>query len=199
MIIIMIIPFPRKKVVIKDEWLSPYCTKIKEKFNLASDKTTKLIPTSFNKEKYVLHIKNLESYLKLGMRLTKIYRVLQFNESSWLEPYIYFNTKKRAESKSEFGKKKKLLYGKTLENLRNRINVRLVNNEDVFTKHAAKANFISGKMFNGNLFAINRIKEQLLLNRPIYVGMTVLDFSKYLMFDFHYNYMLNKYDKEIIK
>ena len=53
-------------------------------------------------------------------------------------------------------------------------------------------------MFNENLFAINRIHEELLLNRPIYVGITVLDFSKYLMFDVHYNYMLNKYDKKIL-
>ena len=91
------------------------------------------------------------------------------------------------------------VYGKTLENLRKRINLKLTSNEDIYTKHASRANFISGKMFNENLFAINRIKEKLVLNRPIYVGMAVLELSKLSMYDFHYNYMLNKYDRKNIK
>ena len=90
-------------------------------------------------------------------------------------------------------------YGKTLENLRKRINLKLTSNEDIYAKHASRANFLSGKMFNENLFAINRIKEELVLNRPIYVGMEILDLSKLLMYDFHYNYMLKKYDKKKIK
>ena len=69
----------------------------------------------------------------------------------------------------------------------------------IYTKHASRANFISGKMFNEKLFAINRIKEELVLNRPIYVGMAILDLSKLLMYDFHYNYMLKKYDRKNIK
>ena len=67
---------------------------------------------------------------------------------------------------------------KTLENLRKRINLELTCKEDIYTKHASRANFISGKMFNENLFAINRIKEELVLNIPIYVGMAILDLSK---------------------
>ena len=88
--------------------------------------------------------------------------------------------------------------GKTLENLRKRINLKLTSNEDIYTKYATRANFISGKMFKENLFAINRIKEELVLNRPIYVGMVILDLSKLLMYDFHYNYMLKKYDRKNI-
>ena len=82
------------------------------------------------------------------------------------------------------------VFGKTLENLRKRINLKFTSNEDIYTKHASRANFISGKMFNENLFAINRIKEELVLNRPIYVGMAILDLSKLLMYDFRYYYML---------
>ena len=74
---------------------------MKEKFGLASDKTTKLITTLFNKEKYVLNVRNLNLYKDLGMKLTKIHRVLQFNESLWLAKYIDFNTKK--------GKKQKMI------------------------------------------------------------------------------------------
>ena len=81
-------------------------------------------------------------------------------------------------------------FGKTLENLRKRINLKLTCKEDIFIKHASISNFISGKIFNDDLFAINRIKEELVLNRPIYVGMAILDLSKLLMYDFHYNYVL---------
>ena len=81
-------PLAPEKLVVQDEWLSPYRKNVKEKFNLASDKLTKLIPTFFNKTKYVLRIRNLELYLELGMKLTKIHRVLQFNESARLEKHM---------------------------------------------------------------------------------------------------------------
>ena len=131
------------------------------------------------------------------MKLTKIHRVLQFDESPWLAKYIDFNTKKRKEAKNDFEKDyfklmNNAVFGKTLENLRKRINLKLTSNEDIYTKHASRANFISGKMFNENLFAINRIKEEFVLNRPIYVGMAILELSKLLMYDFHYNYMFRK-------
>ena len=98
------------------------------------------------------------------MKLTKIHRVLQFDESHWLVKYINFNTEKRKEGKNDFEKDyfklmNNAVFGKTLENLRKRINLKLTCNEDIYTKHAPRANFISGKMFNENLFAINRIKE----------------------------------------
>ena len=79
------------------------------------------------------------------------------------------------------------------------MNLRLTSNEDIYTKCPSRANFISGKMFNENLIAINRIKEELVLNRLIYVGEAILDLSKVLMYDFHYNNMLKKYDKKNIK
>ena len=80
-----------------------------------------------------------------------------------------------------------------------RINLKLTSNEDIYIKHASRANFISGKMFSENLFAINRIKEELVLNRPIYVGIAIIDLSKLWMYDFHYNYMFKTYDKKNIK
>ena len=81
----------------QDDWLSPFCKNLKEKFGLASDKTIKLIPSLFNKEKYVLHVKNLNFYTNLGIKLNKINRVLQFNESLWLAKYIDFNNKKKKD------------------------------------------------------------------------------------------------------
>ena len=77
----MITPLPPEKLIVQDDWLSPFCKNLKEIFGLASDKTTKLIPTLFNKEKYVLHIRNLSLYKDFGMKLTTIHRVLQFKIS----------------------------------------------------------------------------------------------------------------------
>ena len=91
------------------------------------------------------------------------------------------------------------VFGNTLENLRKRIKLKLTSNEDISTKHASRANVISGTMFNENLFAIHRIKEELVLNRLSYVGIAILDLSKLLMYDFHFSYMLKKCDKKNIK
>ena len=92
-------PLAPEKLIVQEDCLSPFCKNLKEKFGLASDKTTKLIPTLFNKENYVLYVRNLSLYKDLGMKLTKIHRVLQFNESPWFAKYIYFNIKKGKKQK----------------------------------------------------------------------------------------------------
>ena len=82
-------PLAPEKLIVQDDWLSPFYKNLKEKFGLASFKAIKLIPTLFNKEKYVLHIRNLSLYKDPGMKLTKIHRVLQFNEAPWLAKYRF--------------------------------------------------------------------------------------------------------------
>ena len=85
------------------------------------------------------------------------------------------------------------VFGKTMENLRKRVDVRLVTDEKKLTKLASKPTYVSSKIFNENLVAVHKIKETLTLNRPAYVGMCILDLSKTLMYDFHYNYIKKKY------
>ena len=85
------------------------------------------------------------------------------------------------------------IYGKTMENLRKRVDVRLVTDSKKLLKMASKPTFVSSKIFNENLVAIHKIKETLTLNKPAYVGMCILDLSKTLMYDFHYNYIKKKY------
>ena len=80
-----------------------------------------------------------------------------------------------------------------MENLRKRVDVRLVTDEKKLTKLASKPTYVSSKIFNENLVAVHKIKETLTLNRPAYVGMCILDLSKTLMYDFHYNYIKKKY------
>ena len=85
------------------------------------------------------------------------------------------------------------VFGKTMENIRKRVDVRLVTDENKLLKLASKPTYVSSKIFNKNLVAVHKIKETLTLNRPAYVGMCILDLSKTLMYDFHYNYIKDKY------
>ena len=85
------------------------------------------------------------------------------------------------------------VFGKTMENIRKRVDVRLVTDEKKLLKMASKPTYVSSKIFNENLVAVHKIKETLTLNRPAYVGMCILDLSKTLMYDFHYNYIKEKY------
>ena len=191
-------PLGPEKVKVTENMLSNYCKKIKEKYNISIRQVHKLIPTLNNKEKYVLHYRNLQLYLDLGLKLTKVHRVLEFDQSPWLKKYIDFNTEKRKHAKNAFEKDffklmNNSVFGKTMENLRKRVDVRLVTDEKKLTKLASKPTYVSSKIFNENLVAVHKIKEKLLLNRPSFVGMCILDLSKTLMYDFHHNYIKKKY------
>ena len=146
----------------------------------------------------MLHYRNLQLYVNLGLKLKKVHRVLEFNQSSWLKQYIDFNTQKRTHAKNSFEKDffklmNNSVFGKTMENLRKRVDVRLVTDKEKLLKLASKPTYVSSKIFNENLVAVHKIKETLTLNRPAYVGMCILDLSKTLMYDFHYNYIKQKY------
>ena len=191
-------PLAPEKIKIPDKWLSWYSLNIKLKFKLGESNVKKLIPTLMKKEKYVIHHRNLELYKQLGLKITKIHRILTFDESPWLKTYIDFNTTKRSQAKNSFEKDffklmNNSVFGKTMENLKKRRNVKVTHDENALLKYISKPSFVSSTMFNKNLFGIDTKKENILLDRPTYVGMCILDLSKFLMYDFHYNYIKNKY------
>ena len=178
--------------------LSNYCETIRSKYNISTGLVEKLIPTLSNKERYVLHYRNLKLYTELGLEVDKYHRVLEFDQSPWLKQYIDYNTEKRKNAKNDFEKDffklmNNSVFGKTMENLRKRVDVRLVTDEKKLLKLTSKPTYVSSKIFNENLVAVHKIKETLTLNRPAYVGMSILDLSKTLMYEFHYNYIKDKY------
>ena len=194
-------PLGPEKIKVAKDMLSDYCKKIADKFNISSGLVHKLIPSLNDKEKYILHYRNLQSYLSLGLKLKKIHRVLQFDQSPWLKQYIDFNTQKRTHAKNSFEKDffklmNNSVFGKTMENIRKRVDVRLVTSKEKLLKLASKPTYVSSKIFNENLVAVHKIKETLTMNRPAYIGMCILDLSKTLMYDFHYNYIKHKYDNK---
>ena len=191
-------PLAPEKMLVKSEMLSDYCKKNLEGEKMKIGSVKKLIPNLYNKEKYVLHYRNLQLYLKLGMKLTKIHRALEFSQSNWLEKYIAFNTKKQAEAKNAFEKDffklmNNSVFGKTMENLRKRSNIKLVTDPQEKVKLASRPTYLSHKIFHENLVAVNIKPVKIRLDKPSYVGMCILDLSKTLMYDFHYNYIKKKY------
>ena len=191
-------PLAAERVCVNNNMLSKYCKRIAAKYNISTGLVHKLIPTLSNKEKYVLHYRNLQLYLELGLKINKVHRVLEFNQSPWLKQYINFNTKKRTQAKNSFEKDffklmNNSVFGKTMENIRKRVDVRLITDEKKLLKMVSKPTYVSSKIFNENLVAVHKIKETLTLNRPAYTGMCILDLSKTLMYNFHYNYIKKKY------
>ena len=120
-----------------------------------------------------------------------------------MRKYIDFNTEKRTNAVNSFEKDFfKLMinsvYGKTMENLQKRINIRLVNNETDFLKYISRRTHITHKIFDKNYAVIHEIKPDLTLNKPIYVGFTVLELNKWLMYDCHCNFIKKHFDAELL-
>ena len=136
------------------------------------------------------------------MKLTKVYRSLKFKQNDWLKKYTDFNTDKRQNVANNFEKDffKQMhnsVFGKTMENLRKIIFIKLVNNSKNYVRYISKPSFISQKLFNKNFVAIHEIKPVLILNKPIYVGFSVLDLSKLLIYEFNYKDIKSKFDAKL--
>ena len=165
---------------------------------LLNYKIYKLTPNLYNKTKYILHLKNLQLYLNLGLKLTKIHKVLAFDQKDWMRPYIALNTNLRTASKNDFEKDffklmNNSVFGETMENIKDRVDIRLVNEEKQAKKLVSKPMFEGRKIFCKDLAAVHMKQTKIMFDKPIYVGFCILDLSKTLMYDFHYNYIVKKY------
>ena len=152
-----------------------------------------------NKNNYVIHYRNFQQCLELGMKLKKIHRILKFKQKDWMKPYVDFNTQRRKEATNEADKNHfKLLnnavYGKTKENMRKRIKIRIVKKSQDFIKYTSRPTCVNWKVFENNLAAIHGKKISLTLNKPIHVGFIVLEINKWEMYNFHYNFMIRKFN-----
>ena len=164
-------------------------------------KVSKFAPNILRKEKYVCHVKSLQLYARLGVVVEKIHRGLAFDESTFLASYIEKNTQLRMQAKNSFEKDFfKLLinsvYGKTCENLFNRVDVRLVSDRKKALKLVAKPTFKQYTIYDEKLVGIHMRISKVILNKPSYVGVAVLDLSKTFMYDFHYNYIKPMYGEK---
>ena len=150
------------------------------------------------RKNYVVHYRNLRQYLEMGMRITAVHRGISFYQSSWMEPYIRKNTELRKTAANSFEKDffklmNNSVFGKTIENIRKRQNIFLIDNRKKAVKLTSRPNFDRATIFDKNLIAVHMKKTEVYFNKPVYVGQAILDLSKTLMFDFHYNYIKKKY------
>ncbi|PFX20964.1 hypothetical protein AWC38_SpisGene14564 [Stylophora pistillata] len=169
--------------------------------NLLIGKVKKLVCTLNEKKKYIVHHETLKHYMSLGIEIGKIHRIIRFEERPWMKKYIDLKTSLRAKANNDFEKDfyklmNNAVFGKTMENIRKRVDVRLVNSEEKARKLANKVNFKHCTIFSEDLCAMHMGKTQIYFNKPLYLGMSILDISKTLMYDFQYNYIKPKYPND---
>jgi hypothetical protein len=189
-------PLAPEHLIPREEELSEYQLQLLEKQNLKLGKQKKLFLTLYDKKKYIVHHSILKEYIKLGLKVTKVYRTISFEESDWLKKYIDFNTSQRTISKTDFEKDlwklmNNAFYGKTMENIRNRSDIKLLSNPKEVKKYINKPNFKNSVIFNDNLVAIENNMISINFNKPIYLGQAILDYSKQLMYNFYYEVINN--------
>ena len=169
--------------------------------NIKVNGVEKLICHFKPRKNYVVHYRNLRQYLEMGMKITAVHRGISFYQSPWMEPYIRKNTELRKTAANSFEKDffklmNNSVFGKTIENIRKRQNIHLVDNRKKALKLSSRPNFDRCTIFDSNLIAVHMKKTEVYFNKPVYVGQSILDLSKTLMFDFHYNYIKKKYGKK---
>jgi hypothetical protein len=190
-------PLAPENVLVTESMLSPFC----KSFGQKHVDCQKLIPNLYDKRKYVLHYRNLQLYISLGMKIIKIHRVASFTQSLWMKPYVDFNTEKRQQARNEFEKNffklmVNAIFGKSMENVRAHTTVNLVSDPIKFLKMVSKPQIKQFSIVNEDTVLVERMKAVVTLNKPIYTGFCVLDLSKLLMYNFHYNVMRVKYGDE---
>jgi len=151
--------------------------------------TEKLIPNFYDKIKYCVHYRNLQFYVKHGLVIKKIHRILSFTQSPWLKSWIDLCTEQRMAARSEFEADLAKLqanatFGKTIEQKRNRVNIRLIADENKFLKAVGKPSFRKCEIINEDLVMVRGARQKVKLDKPVAVGFSILELSKLLMYDF---------------
>ena len=162
----------------------------------------KLVPNLKRKKRHVVHIKALAQALKPGLKLKRVHRVIEFQQSIWMKAYIMLNTSLKKEAKNEFGKDffklmNNSVFEKTMENIRNHKDMKLVTSDKKCLKYVMKPNFKDCYPFSKHLFAVELGKREITMNKPVYLAQAILDLSKTLMCEFHYDYMRPRYGSKV--
>ena len=192
-------PLAPERMVVQKKWMSEYQHNLLGAV-VAPTEVEKLVPNLHNKNLYVLHYRNLQLYMSLGMRLAKVHCALRFDQSPWMQPYTRINTVLRNKAASDFEKDlyklmNNSVFGNTMDTLQNWVDVKLVRShvEDKLRRLIASPAFARANILDKDLAAIQVHKSRLQLNRPVHVGMSILDLSKHQMYDFYYNKLKLQY------
>ena len=166
------------------------------------DQCKKFVCNLHNKKKYVVHIKSSKQALNHGLKLKKVHRIIKFNQRAWLKPYIDMNTELRKLAKDDFEKHlfklmNNAVFGKTMEIIRKHNNIKLVTTDKKRNKLVSEPNYHTINYISKDLSTIEMNKTRVKMNKSIYVGLSILDISKILMYEFWYDYMKPKYGNDV--
>ena len=166
------------------------------------NKCKKLVCNLFNKKKYVTHINSLKQALNDGLKLRKIHRIIEFNQDAWLKPYIDMNTELRKAEKNDFEKDflklmNNSVFGKTMENIRKHSDIKLVTTDKKRSKLVSEPNYHTINLISEDLSIIEMKNTKVKMSKPIYLGLSILEISKILMYEFWYDYMKPKYGNKV--
>ena len=166
------------------------------------DKCKKLVCNLRNKKKYAVHIKSLKQALNHGLKLKKVHRIIEFNQEAWLKPYIDMNTELRKVAKDDFEKDlfklmNNAVFGKAMEIIRKHRDIKLVTTDKRRNKLVSEPNYHTMNSISEDLSIIEMNKTKVKMNKPIYLGLSISDISKILMYEFWYHYMKPKYNDNV--
>ena len=166
------------------------------------NKCKKLVCNLYDKKKYVVHINSLKQVLNHGLKLKKIHRIIEFNQKAWLKPYIDMNTELRKLARNDFEKDlfklmNNSVFGKTMENIRKHRDIKLVTTDKKRSKLVSEPNYHTIDLISEDLSIIVMKKTKVKMNKPIYLGLSILEISKILMYEFWYDYMKPKYNDNV--
>ena len=166
------------------------------------DKCKKLVCNLRNKKKYIVHIRSLKQALNHGLKLKKVHRIIEFNQESWLKNYTDMNTELRKIAKNDFEKDffklmNNVVFGKTMENVRKHRDIKLVTTDKKRSKLVSEPNYYTINLISENLSIIEMRRTKVKMNKPIYLGFSILEISKFMMHEFWYDYMKPKYDDNV--
>ena len=155
-----------------------------------------------NKKKYVVHVKSLKQALNHGLKLKRVHRVIEFNQKAWLKPYIDMNTELRKLAKGDFEKDlfklmNNAVFGKTMENIRKHRDIKIVTTDKKRNKLVSEPNYHTMNYISEDLSIIEMNETKVKMNKPMHLGLSILDISKVLMYEFWYDYMKLKYKNKV--
>ncbi len=195
-----IFPMAPEHLLIRSNYLSPMNRRLLKILNQKHLPSLKLVPNLASKTRYVVYYVNLKFYVKHGLQISKIHRIISFKQSKWLQSYINFNTRKRIGSTNAFDKAfyklaNNAVYGKTIENAAKRTTIRLVSANQNIDRLVSLPNFKSFKIYNKQTAGLQFSKTIVDCLRPVYVGAVVLELAKYHMYKVLYDYFIPKFPK----
>ena len=160
--------------------------------------TKKLICNLQDKKDYIVHINVLKQALDRGLKLIKVHQIIEFDQKAWLKEYINFNTELRKKATNDFEKDffklmNNAVFGKTMEIVRKHRDIKLVKTDKKRNKLVSELNFHTMKLIDDNLAIIEMKKVKIKMNKPIYLGLSILDISKITMYEFWYDFIKSKY------